>query len=470
MSFFTIRLRLTVVYGAAMAVVLAMAGFLLYDHLASSLDATLDQGLRARAADVAALVRQADTGLREARQFAGASNGFAQVLDMNGHIFDASPGLDRAPLLRSADQARARRATLLIPRTSLGGESVRLLAVPAVAQDQHLIVVVGATLETRDEALARLRIELFVGGPAALLLASLIGYLVAAGALRPVERMRLRAAAISARRLSERLPVSGSGDEVARLGETLNQMLARLEAALKRERSFVADASHELRTPLALLRAEVELAIDRPRSRTELKAALESVGEETERLSQLADALLLLARLDEGVLPIHAEPGSLDDLLHEIVARVERRLGAAGRTIEVEGHGLRIWADRARLQQALSNLVENGLRYGAGPIQLFAVDQGTSIELHVTDCGPGFQADFLPVAFERFTRPQETRSQPGAGLGLAIVAAVAKAHGGTVAAANRPEGGADVWLSLPSVTAAEPSVPVRPRGLVSQDL
>ena len=249
MSRLTIRFKLTLVFATAMAVVLGGAGFLLYRHLSASLDRTLDQGLRARASDVSGLATQADAGLRES--FAVTSNGFAEVLDTRGRVFDRTPGLGGDPLLTTRQLAAARRGPLLVRRAERGGESVRLLALPLSAQDQRLVVVVGTSLESRDGALANLQRGLLVGGPIALLLASLIGYLVAAVALRPVERMRARAATISASRISERLPVPASNDEIGRLGETLNELLARLELALERERTFTADASHELRTPLA---------------------------------------------------------------------------------------------------------------------------------------------------------------------------------------------------------------------------
>jgi heavy metal sensor kinase len=332
-------------------------------------------------------------------------------------------------------------------------ESVRLLATPVTAQGRRLVVVVGMPLETRDNALATLRTELLVGGPSALLIASLIGYLIAAGALRPVERMRTRAAAISANRLSERLPVAPSQDEVARLGETLNEMLGRLETAVERERNFVADASHELRTPLAHLKAEVELALESPRDRDDLEAALRSVANESDRLSQLAEDLLLLARLDKGALPIRRDDVELDEMLDGVALRFERRARDAGRTIESDGGGGRARVDRLRIEQALGNLIENALRHGAGAIHVSASQHGDRLELHVTDEGAGFPAGFAPNAFERFSRANQSRSTGGAGLGLAIVAAVALAHGGTATAANAPGGGADVSIRLPNPTA-----------------
>jgi two-component system, OmpR family, sensor kinase len=446
-----IRLRLTATFALAMAAVLAVAGFLLYHHLATSLDRTLAQGLRARSADISALVNQADTGLREAQVRARNASGVAQVLDTRGRIVDQTPGLGNKPVLTRIQLERARRHSVLVNRARVVGQSLRLLAAPVAAQGQRLVVVVGAPLETRDNALATLRTELLVVGPVGLLLASLIGYLIAAAALRPVERMRARAAAISASRLSERLPVSPARDEVARLGDTLNEMLGRLQTALVRERSFVADASHELRTPLAHLQAEVELALESPRHRVELEAALRSVGSETDRLSQLTADLLLLARVDEGALPIRRGDVELGDLVESVVSRFGRRAKEDGREIEIDSKKARIRVDRLRLEQALGNLIENAYRHGSGVIRVSAALKGDSLELHVTDEGSGIAPEFAPRAFDRFSRGDQSRTSGGAGLGLAIVAAVAAAHGGSVAIAKTNHGGADVSIRLPDV-------------------
>ena len=442
-----LRARLTLVFAAAMAVVLAATGFLLYNRLGSSLDRAIEQGLRARGADVAALVQQADHGLSDFRasSFRNGDGGFAQVLDSRGRIFDQTAGLDRESLLSPAQLRRALGASVLVPRSGERGDAVRLLAAPVRAQDQKLVVVVGAPLGSRDQALADLRQELLVGGPIALLLASLIGYLVAGAALRPVERMRARADAISARDLSERLPVARARDEVAALGETLNELLGRIETARTRERRFVADASHELRTPLALVRAEIELALESPRSEAELEAALRSVGEEADRLSQLAEDLLLLARADEGALHLRVDSADLDAVIDGVAMRFERRAQDDGRGIETAHSGLRVDADRLRLEQALANLIENALRHGAGTIEISAVERRDCVEIHVVDEGAGFPPGFAAHAFERFTRGDHARSGPGSGLGLAIVQTVAQAHGGRAGVGE----GADVWLSIP---------------------
>jgi two-component system OmpR family sensor kinase len=444
MSRLPLRMRLTAGFGLAMAVLLTAAGFLLYDHLGTSLDRTLAQGLRARAADISALVKQADTGLQESGV---RTDGFAQVLDLRGKIVDQTPGL-HGSLLATAQLDRAGSAPLLVQRTKLREGTVRLLAQPVSAQGRRLVVVVGTPLESRDAALATLRTELLIGGPVGLLVASVIGYLLAAAALRPVDRMRARAAAISASRLSERLPVARSHDEVARLGDTLNEMLNRLETAMERERSFVADASHELRTPLAHLQAEVELALETPRTRGQLESALREVGIETDRLSQLAADLLLLARSDKGKLPLRLEEVALNDLFEGVTSRFERRARDDGRRFEVHAANSQVRVDRLRIEQALGNLVENSLRHGAGTIRLSATADDGELELRVADGGSGFPAGFAPHAFERFSRAEQSRGEGGTGLGLAIVAAIASAHGGSaeVVASAR---GADVRLRIP---------------------
>jgi signal transduction histidine kinase len=432
-----------------MAVVLAATGLFLYLRLGSDLDRTLDQGLRARAGAVSALVQQSDTGLRDAARTRGVRVGadFAQIVDVSGRVFDATPGLERRPVLDAAGLRMAALRATTVARASPPPlrEPSRLLAVPVRAQERHLVVIVGASLEGRDDALANLGTLLLIGGPVALLLAALAAYGVATAALRPVESMRARAAAISADDLDRRLPLSASRDELRRLGATLNEMLARLEAGVARERGFVADASHELRTPLAMLRTELELvARDRPIG-TALDDAVASAIAETDRLARLTEDLLVLARADRGRLPVRRETVAVDDLL----ARVAGRYSGADVQAAAPA-GLAVRGDPARLEQALSNLVDNALRHGAEPVGVTAVARDGLVELHVTDAGPGFPPGFIASAFDRFTRGDPGRTEEGSGLGLAIVQAIAAGHGSRAGAANRPGGGADVWLAVPA--------------------
>jgi two-component system OmpR family sensor kinase len=436
-----------------MALVLGATGVFVYLRFSAELDATINAGLRSRASDVAALIKEVDSGLRDGRHnLVGRTESFAEVLDAGGRVSDSSAAVGNQVLLSPSELQRALGGPLVLNRGPLPGleEKSRLLAVPVTARGQKRIVVVGTSTESRDESLSDLLQLLLVGGPVALLLASLAAYGVAAAALHPVEAMRARAAKISAAEPDRRLPVPPTHDEVARLGTTLNEMLERLGEALEHERSFVADASHELRTPLAILRTELELALAEGRSPDELRAALGSAAEETDRLTQLSEDLLTIAQTERGELPLRLAPVDLPETLRGVRRRFSRRAHAAGRAIEVVGPAIALNADRLRLDQAIGSMVDNALRYGSGPISLSGKQVDGTIEIHVLDRGLGFSEEFLDRAFERFSRAAAGRGDGGSGLGLAIVRTVARAHGGEARAANRQDGGADVWLTLPA--------------------
>jgi signal transduction histidine kinase len=319
------------------------------------------------------------------------------------------------------------------------------------AQDQALVVIVGQSLDARDSALGDLRDVLMLGVPAALLLASLAGYALTGAALRPVEAMRLRAAAITATDLEQRLPPAGGDDELGRLGRTLNAMLDRVEASVVRERTFVSDASHELRSPLTVLRTELELiARERP-SGAALQAAVGSAVEETDRLTRLTDDLLLLARADDHQLVLDGARASAGELLRDAAERARRGAARDAPQIVVEApDGVHVVVDRERIAQAVDNLLANALRHARGRVELSARRNETNVELHVADDGPGFPPDFLPHAWERFARADPARTEDGSGLGLAIVRMIAEAHGGGAHAVNRESRGADVWITLPA--------------------
>jgi signal transduction histidine kinase len=245
--------------------------------------------------------------------------------------------------------------------------------------------------------------------------------------------------------------VPEANDELHRLGETVNAMLSRLEDTLARERALVADAGHELRTPLSILKLELELALTSDSSLEELLARVRSAAEEVDRLAELADALLVIARAEQGRLPMEKRRVAVRQVLDAVAARFAVAAGGEGRSVRPEGSWrLSLEADRARLEQALTNMVSNALWHGGGAVVLRAARRNGSIELHVLDEGKGFDPEFLPRAFERFSRADPARSRGGAGLGLSIVQVIAEAHGGRAYAANRAEGGADVWLSLPA--------------------
>jgi two-component system OmpR family sensor kinase len=440
-----IRMQVTLAFAAALALVLLAVGVFVYLRFEAELTRTVDAGLRTRAAEVSAL-RRSGTSLAEARSPALVENeeSFALVLSPAGTVLDATRG---APDTRLT-AAELSRAPLFVDRAhgAADGEPARLLAVPAGDE----FVVVGAALDDQREALATLLTLGALGLVAALLLASAAGYWVAGIALRPVEAMRAEAEAITSTP-DRRLPVPAVDDEIGRLGATLNAMLARLERsraaeqeAAAKERRFVADASHELRTPLTILKTEIDVALAAERTPGELRAALASAGEEADRLIRLAEDLLVLARADEGKLPLAPEPVAVRELLDAVAARNGRR----GEIVVDAPPDLTVVADRQRLLQAVTNMLDNALRHGDGRIELSARDGDGQVRIEVRDHGPGFPPEFAARAFERFARPDAGRSGGGAGLGLAIVDAIARAHGGSAAAAGA-DPGARVTITIP---------------------
>ena len=436
------RLRLTLAFALAMAIVLSALGAFLYVRLGDSLADQLDESLQLRAETLTALIQENGPDLVVTRATPvdeGLDEGFAQAIGSDDIVVASSAGLDPEPVLTEVELAEALAGPVFLTRDSVQGldEPMRLLAAPVDIAGEPHVLVLGASLEDREEALESLLAQLLVAGPLALLLSSLAGYLLAAAALRPVEAMRRRAGEVSSERSGQRLPLPKARDEIRRLGETLNAMLGRLEAGLARERRFVADASHELRTPLASLKTELELALRRPRTGEELEQALRSAAEEVDRLTRLAEDLLVLAQTDEGRLPIRPSPTTPGELLRSVAERFRARAVTEGRVVEVGAADEEpLVADRLRVEQALGNLVDNALRHGAGTVQLEAERHDGRVELLVRDEGQGFPPEFVPRAFDRFTRADSSRTGAGSGLGLAIVDAVARAHGGSARVAN----------------------------------
>lgn len=449
-----IRLQLTLAFTIATALLLAVTGAFLQMRARRDLDRTVDAALRSGADDVRELA--SGVGYRPAERaeaiLTSRGDGFAAIVSPRGAFRGTSPDAPLARVLSPSELRRARQAPTFVRRTSIPGfdGTFRLLAQPVQARGAHVIVVVGMSLRERDRAVHSLSGVLILAGSAALLLASLAGYAAAGVSLRAIEAMRRRAEGLSGAEGGERLPVPPTGDEVARLGTTLNALLGRVEATLARERALLADASHELRTPLTVLKADIEVALRADGDRGELRRTLVSAAEETDRMVQLAEDLLVVARITDGRLPIRPTPLHVDDLLSRAASRFSQRAQDAGRRLRTHPcPALIVCGDASRLDQALSNLVDNALRHGAGGVELWAKVEGDQIELHVSDDGPGMPDGFVTRAFDRFARAGTGGAAGGTGLGLAIVQAIAQAHGGRARVSRTAAGGADVSFTLP---------------------
>jgi len=436
-----IRARLTAAFAVAMVLVLVGAGSFVYLRLKSDLNESLSAGLVARASAVLA------AGSASAGAAGDREEGFAQLLGADGSTLDSTGGIRGQALGRAELRRAAAGEEILVERTVPGIEGTARVLARAGGSSQ--VVAVGQSLDDRDETLGNLVASFAIGGPIAVILASVLGYALAAAALRPVEAMRRRAQEVSLNRGSERLPLSAAHDEIRRLGETLNEMLDRLRRSFESERRFVADASHELRTPVAVIKAELEGALRAGGHDPQVREALVSSLEECDQLAQMAEDLLVVVRTSEGGLALRPERLELRELLDGVAARFTDRAGERrGRTISIDADdGQFMYADELRLRQALGNLVDNALRYGQGEIVLRSRRAGPGLELEVFDHGEGFAPDFAERAFERFARGDLARTRDGTGLGLSIVRAIAEAHGGRAEVV--PGAGATVGLWLP---------------------
>jgi two-component system, OmpR family, sensor kinase len=447
-----IRLRLALAFAGVMILLFGLLALLLYTRFGAGLDAGISSSLQTRAADISAVAGESDQRLASHPVLPAGSGGFAQILAPGGRVLGSTSERSERPLLSASQFADAARQRVEVR----GADHTQLLAYRVPGPSRNILVV-GVSTADRDSALGSLQRLLFIGGPIALLIACAAGYIVAAKALEPVDQMRRRADRMVDSGLTARLPVPVARDEIRRLGQTLNEMLGKLQAVVERERAFVAGASHELRTPLTILQLELDDALGENRSRDDLEAAVVSAREEVRRLTSLAEDLLVIAQGDQQRLPIIAEWFEVRGAMRAIADRYSHLEELAGRRVLVApGPKLFLKADLARLDQALSNMVNNALRFGEGDVVMRAGGHDDMITLHVLDDGPGFPPEFLGRAFERFSRAEPGRSGGGSGLGLSIVRTIAEAHDGAAYAENRTGRGAHVWLTVPAEARSEP--------------
>jgi heavy metal sensor kinase len=362
--------------------------------------------------------------------------------------------VSRAPMLRRADAAAVLRGGGLIRTVELGrsGQRFRLAARPTIRRGRRQVAVAAESMATVDRSVRRVLVLLLVAGPAALLATAMGGWWLARRALRPIDRMTARAAAIDLERIEDRLVVPRTGDEVAHLARTLNAMLDRIEHGVSEQHRLVADASHELRTPLAAMRAEIDVSLRADDLPPAARRVLASAREEVDRMTRTIDDLLVLASVDEGRLELLVEP--LD--LHDVVARAVASLHPLARThnvtVALDGPTAMALGDADRLGHALRNLVENAIRFSpaGGEVAVSTWASDGEVGVTVRDQGPGVALDVRELIFDRFFRadPSRTRSTGGGGLGLAITREIASAHAGRVWVEDAGASGSAFTLAL----------------------
>jgi two-component system, OmpR family, sensor kinase len=439
----SLHTRLVLLFTVGTAVVLVLCLWLLNTALDRQLDGALTAELTGRHADLVAAVRAGDL-------IAVGDDPLAQLYGPDGSVLAGSPALSTERLLSVGDARAVVKPTRLDDYPLLGAHDlpVHVEMLASRVSTGGDILVVGAESAVIESAGSDQFTVLLLAAPLLIAALALAGWLTVRAALRPVDLLSREAAEISSLDTDRRLtPVPGD-DEVARLARTLDGMLARLRVAFARERAFVDDASHELRTPLAVLRGEIDLALTALDDPAEVEQSLRNAQGQIDRLTRLAEDLLLLARDRAGALSLNKQPLDLLDLL-----RTEaQQLGpAVGVRIATGGDAVVTQADPARLRQVLANLAANSATAGAGQVQVRLTTDPDGVRLEWSDDGPGFPAGLLDAAFERFVRGDAARSPAGgAGLGLSIVRAIVGAHDGTIGIHNGPPlGGAVVTIHLP---------------------
>ncbi|AYY13509.1 HAMP domain-containing protein [Actinobacteria bacterium YIM 96077] len=431
----SLRARLTLVATVVATLGLGVGGLVTQTLLERTLLNALDESARSHATDIAALV-EAD---RLTNPLPSSGAAIAQVVDAENRVLASTPGGDQlAPIVTGANMAAARAGEAIeMPGTRLGQtHTFRVVAARADSPDgPHTVIVAVSLAEQRRTADLLKLAAVSVTAGCAVAVGGLTWF-ITGRTLRPVEELRHGAAEITGTGEGRLLPVPAARDELHRLAVTLNDMLRRLGAASARQRAFVADAAHELRSPLATLRTELEVALAHPDRIDPHETASEAL-EEVERMARLVDDLLMLARLDERTV----EATGTGDL-REIADSAARSIPEPRVPVTVEtGDPVTVRGDPEALHRMIRNLVDNGVRHASTRVRVAVWpgdDQDGLAELRVSNDGPPVPAGDRERIFERFTRLDDARSRDagGAGLGLAIVREIARAHGGDVSVEN----------------------------------
>jgi len=459
----SLRLRLSLWYGALVLIVLLGFTVFAYLEVRNALYQGVDSALENRAAQIAAVTTLTNDGVQF--QIDGAPSGLG---DSSVSVFDR-----RGILLEPRRTARVealpgfeavRRAMAGVVSWISGPNNLRFYTAP-VRDDagQPFIIQVSGPRGGADATLGRVLKALLLAIPILVLVSGAGGAFLAGRALRPIDRITRTARRIGAGDLHERLGLQLRNDEVGRLASTFDAMLDRLERTFLQQRQFTADASHELRTPLTILQGEVEIARRRRRSPEAYEATLDIVQDQVHRMTGIVEDLLLLARADSGHTEIEREIVSLDDLLHRAVVQSETFFSAKGLWIAVQAQpGVLVIGDPGKLTQAVLNLLSNAARYtDQGGVRVEVSSDRDWAYIVVTDTGIGIPPEHLERIFERFYRVDKARSRAagGNGLGLAIAQWVVTAHGGAISAQSTVGRGSAFRVMLPLAPSDEHTGP-----------
>ena len=444
----SIRFRLTVWYAAILTAGLAAFGASIWGLMRHRLLAEIDDDLAARAARFETYFREESREASSDAQLRDELNEFCQALPADSTIVVRGV---RGFRFRYPEDAAAVPAQV----------QLRMIGRRFVADGEEFDVEAGAPVAGAEHTLGLLRTLLASLLPAVVLIACLGGAWLSGRALKPVRDLSAAAMRISIDNLSERLPDSGTQDELAELTKVLNSMLARLEAAVATLAQFAADASHELRTPLTVIRTSAELALRRERAAESYRETLREITGETVRMTQLVEDLLLLARHDAALAAVPMVPVDVRDILRDVCLELQWLAEARGVRIdgELPPEPALVSGHRPGLHRLFLALLDNAVKYSPrdGRVAAQVEVNAAGMIISVRDWGEGIDAAELPRIFQRFYRADRTRDDGGHGLGLALAQSIARAHGTQIEVESRPGQGSTFTVRFALLRAAKPA-------------
>ncbi len=458
-----IKWKLTLWYGGILALILVTFCGFVYMYFQSSLQKSIDHKIKS----IAEVLSSSMTETHSQSLFGNferylentlgkkPKGKFIQIIDASGKIGARLNDLEaEAVPVSFTTLERALRGEIVYETIETARPRLRMITMPILENKKVTsIVQVGSSLEEFEDTMKRLLIIMIVSIITATGGTIVVGYFMAKKTMKPVDQIRRTAVKITSSNLDERIELKGRKDELGRLAETFNAMIARLKDSFQRINQFSIDVSHELKTPLTILKGETELALRKERTNEEYKKSLQSNLEEIDRMSRIIDDLLLLSKAETKDIRLNLEKVDLRDLLADVCLNM--KIFGENKGVEIIARDLddiRIIGDELKLRRMITNIVENGIKYGhsGGYVAVSSHKQNGYACINVKDNGPGISSGDIKYIFDRFYRADRSRKRAsGSGLGLSISKWIAQAHRGTIEVESTPAAGSLFTIKLP---------------------
>ncbi len=457
-----IKWKLTIWYGGILALILVIFSIVVYVYFENSLMDSID----VKNKSIADVLSSSLTDTRSQSIFGNferylenvlgkkPKGKFIQIIDPSGKIGAKMNDMetDVVPVPYSTFQKGA-KGEIVYETIENANSRIRIVTIPIIESNQVSLIQVGSSLADFDETMKKLFIIMIIGIPTSLSVIIIVGYFMAKKSLKPVDQIRKAAVKISSTNLDERIDIKGRKDELGRLAETFNAMIARLKDSFQRINQFSIDVSHELKTPLTILKGETEVVLRKERDNEEYKELLQSNLEEIDRMAQIIDDLLLLSKADSQDMKLNIGNISLRDLVADVC--VNMKIFADKKDIALvidELADVRLAGDELKLRRMLWNIMENGIKYTpqGGIVNVSSYTNNGYVCINVKDNGIGISNDDIKYIFDRFYRADRSRKrESGSGLGLSISKWIAEAHKGVIEVVSQPSKGSQFLIKLP---------------------